>query len=220
MVDHNKNRQRLIDGAIKAVSELGLEGLTTRGIEKYSGLKDSYIYRYFEDKEDLLHKAFMREDEAFIRTVEHYFPMMHDDKYKFKERCYRLWNQCWQYLIVNADTCKFYVRYYYSTYFKQRVSETHTMLCENLVEMLSKYFPEEVNVSLLLHHLLEMTLNSCMKVVLGEIEDTEEYSRTTFEYCFKIIDSCISAKREEQGNSDEKERMSYLEFYSIVNSWK
>ncbi len=220
MVDHNKNRQRLIDGAIKAVSELGLEGLTTRGIEKYSGLKDSYIYRYFEDKEDLLQRAFMREDEAFIRTVEHYFPMMHNHKYEFKERCYRLWNQCWQYLIVNPDTCKFYVRYYYSTYFRQRMLDTHTALCSDLVEMLSRYFPEEINTKLLLHHLLETMLNSSMKVALEEVDDTEEYSRTTFEYCFRIIDSCISPKREERGDSEGQEKMSYLEFYSIVNGWK
>lgn len=49
MVDHNKLRNQLMDGAIKAVSIYGLEGLTTRSIEQQCKLKDSYIYRYFED---------------------------------------------------------------------------------------------------------------------------------------------------------------------------
>ena len=116
--NENAARQKLMDGAIIAVSECGLEGLTTRSIEQYSGMKDSYIYRYFEDKEDLLKKAFLREDETFIRVIEHYFPIMYDERYEFKERCYRLWQHCWKYLVSNPNTCKFYVRYYYSTYFR------------------------------------------------------------------------------------------------------
>ena len=91
MVDHNKLRNQLMDGAIKAVSIYGLEGLTTRSIEQQCKLKDSYIYRYFEDKEDLLKKAFLREDRSFINTIETNFSVMNNDNIDFKERCYSLW---------------------------------------------------------------------------------------------------------------------------------
>lgn len=40
MVDHNKLRNQLMDGAIKAVSIYGLEGLTTRSIEQQCKLKE------------------------------------------------------------------------------------------------------------------------------------------------------------------------------------
>ena len=220
MVDHSKNRQKLIDGAIKAVAECGLEGLTTRSIEQYSGLKDSYIYRYFEDKEDLLKKAFLREDETFIRVIEHYFPIMYDGKYEFKERCYLLWQQCWKYLISNPDTCKFYVRYYYSTYFKQKAFEAHITICSSLMDKVQKAFPKDVNTNLLLHHLLETMLNFGMKVASGETEDTDEYLKTTFNFCYNIIDSCMTSEELDQQSTKKNDKMSYLEFYSIVNNWK
>ena len=220
MVDHNKNRQKLIDGAIKAVAECGLEGLTTRSIEQYSGLKDSYIYRYFEDKEDLLKKAFLREDETFVRVIEHYFPIMYEEKYEFRERCYLLWQNCWKYLISNPDTCKFYVRYYYSTYFKQKASESHIIICSSLMDKVKNAFPKDVNTTLLLHHLLETMLNFGMKVAMGEAEDSDEYLRTTFNFCYNIINSCMASGEKVPRNTNENDKMSYLEFYSIVNNWK
>lgn len=220
MVDHNKNRQKLMDGAIIAVSECGLEGLTTRSIEQYSGMKDSYIYRYFEDKEDLLKKAFLREDETFIRVIEHYFPIMYDERYEFKERCYRLWQHCWKYLVSNPNTCKFYVRYYYSTYFKQQASEAHINLCSNLIDKVRESLPADVKTNVLLHHLLETMLNCGIKVALGETDDTDEYSMTTFDFCFNIINACMNSDKAAQPNVDNQDKMSYLEFYSIVKNWK
>lgn len=147
MVDHNKLRNQLMDGAIKAVSIYGLEGLTTRSIEQQCKLKDSYIYRYFEDKEDLLKKAFLREDRSFINTIETNFSVMNNDNIDFKERCYSLWKPCWQYLVSRPDVCKFYVRYYYSTYFAQQALSEHTDICKMLVEKFADAFPKNVNVN-------------------------------------------------------------------------
>ena len=146
MVDHNKLRNQLMDGAIKAVAIYGLEGLTTRSIEQQCKLKDSYIYRYFEDKEDLLKKAFLREDRSFINTIETNFSVMNNDKIDFKERCYSLWKPCWQYLVSRPDVCKFYVRYYYSTYFAQQALSEHTDICKMLVAKFADAFPKNVRL--------------------------------------------------------------------------
>lgn len=220
MVDHNKNRQKLIDGAIKATAEFGLEGLTTRSIEQYSGLKDSYIYRYFEDKEDLLKKAFLREDKAFAKVIEYHYPILYDRTYDFKERCYLLWRSCCKYLLSNPNTCKFYVRYYYSTFFKQNAFDAHISIYSGLIDKVQKAFPVDVNANLLLHHLLETMLNFGMQVVSEKTKDADEYQKTTFNFCYNIIDSCMTSREADYRDTKKKDKMTYLEFYSIVNKWK
>lgn len=210
MVDHNKLRNQLMEGAIKAVSAYGLEGLTTRSIEQQCKLKDSYIYRYFEDKEDLLKKAFLREDRAFVNTIEANFAIMYDNSIDFKERCHSLWKPCWQYLVSRPDVCKFYVRYYYSTYFAQQALSEHIDICKMLVAKFSDAFPKNVNVNIVTHHLLEIMLNYGMKVSLGELEDSEETSDMIFDFIYTIVSRYINQ------NSDN---MSFMKFYSIVKNW-
>jgi len=210
MVDHNKLRNQLMEGAIKAVSAYGLEGLTTRSIEQQCKLKDSYIYRYFEDKEDLLKKAFLREDRAFVNTIEANFAIMYDNSIDFKERCYSLWKPCWQYLVSRPDVCKFYVRYYYSTYFVQQAISEHTDICKMLVAKFADAFPKNVNVNVVTHHLLEIMLNYGMKVSLGELEDSKETSNMIFDIIYTIVSRYINH------NSDN---MSFMKLYSIVKNW-
>lgn len=210
MVDHNKLRNQLMEGAIKAVSAYGLEGLTTRSIEQQCKLKDSYIYRYFEDKEDLLKKAFLREDRAFVNTIEANFAIMYDNSIDFKERCYSLWEPCWQYLVSRPDVCKFYVRYYYSTYFAQQAISEHTDICKMLVAKFADAFPKNVNVNVVTHHLLEIMLNYGMKVSLGELEDSKETSNMIFDIIYTIVSRYINH------NSDN---MSFMKLYSIVKNW-
>ena len=220
MVDHNKNRTKLYEGIIKAVSECGLEGLTTRSIEQYSGLKDAYIYRYFENKEDLLKRAFIREDEALIRVIEHYFPILEDENLSFRDRCFSLWQPCWQYLISRPDVCRFYVRYYYSTYFKEKALSDHLRICDNLVEKVVSAFSKNVNVKMLLHHLLETMLMYAMKIAVGEAVNDDAFSLMVFNFCFSVINAYISPNNEDDKKTKKKGEMSFLEFYSIVNSWK
>ena len=221
MVDHSKIRAQLMEGAIKAVAEYGLEGLTTRSIEKQCKLKDSYIYRYFEDKEDLLKKAFIKEDKTLIGVIEHYFPIMQDDTLDFRERCFSLWKPCWQYLVSRPDVCRFYVRYYFSTYFKRQAFNEHLNICENLVDKVRDSFAKEVNVEMLLHHILETMLTYSMKVALGEMSNTDEVSEMAFNFCYSVICAYISPPKNSETNEiKEKGKLSYLEFYSIVNNWK
>ena len=77
-----------------------------------------------------------------------------------------------------------------------------------------------MNTTLLLHHLLETILNFGMKVAMGEAEDSDEYLRTTFNFCYNIINSCMASGEKVPRNTNENDKMSYLEFYSIVNNWK
>lgn len=221
MVDHNKLRNQLMDGAIKAVSEHGLEGLTTRSIEQQCKLKDSYIYRYFEDKEDLLKKSFIKEDTTLIAVIEHYFPIMYDDKLSFKDRCYSLWQPCWQYLVSRPDVCRFYVRYYYSTYFKEQAVSEHLKICSTLIDKMRDAFPDSVNVEMISHHILETMLSYGMKVSMGDMENSPKTSDSIFTIIYSLIDVYINDDSNPQNEQiKEQGQLSYMEFYSIVQRWK
>ena len=71
---HEQRRAALIEGAVRAVAERGLENTSTNLISRISGLNEAYIYRYFENKEDLLAKAFAESDDRFLSVILDSFP--------------------------------------------------------------------------------------------------------------------------------------------------
>jgi hypothetical protein len=51
-------RRRLIDGTIHVIAQDGLDKATTKQIGIETSINQAYIYRCFEDKEDMLKKTF------------------------------------------------------------------------------------------------------------------------------------------------------------------
>jgi len=51
-------RRRLIDGTIHVIAQDGLDKATTKQIRIETSINQAYIYRCFEDKEDMLKKTF------------------------------------------------------------------------------------------------------------------------------------------------------------------
>ena len=59
-------RRRLIDGTIHVIARDGLDKASTKQIGITTSTNEAYIYRCFEDKEDMFSKAFdSLDDELF-----------------------------------------------------------------------------------------------------------------------------------------------------------
>lgn len=215
MTDHNKIRNQLMDGAIKAVSEYGLEGLTTRSIQLYGGIKDAYIYRYFEDKEDLLRKTFIKIDLALSSAILHELKGLNLVSVDEKQKCCRLWRACWDYFVSNPDECKFYVRYYYSTYFQLQVSAEHNDLCNKILVEINPNLSSDSYCRMLVNQILDTILANSIKVANGEIENSEQ----TIQLAFKATYTLLCAYLHSADSTSRTGELSYLEFYSIVSKW-
>ena len=75
-----------MDSSIKVEAREGLDKLTTRSIASECDLHDAYIYRYFIDKDDLLKKAFLREDRVLTEKIMSNAGVFEMEGLSFRER--------------------------------------------------------------------------------------------------------------------------------------
>ena len=62
-------RTALLESTVRAVAKYGMKDISTRNISSDAGVNDAYIYRYFENKEDLLVQAYLLENHKFMHHV-------------------------------------------------------------------------------------------------------------------------------------------------------
>lgn len=180
----NRIRTALMDAAIAVVARDGLDKLTTRSIASECDLHDTYIYRYFLDKEDLLKRAFLREDKKMVDL------MLREDflevESSLRDKLYKMWMPAWEYLLEHPDNCKFYVRYYYSVHFQKDAitdfEENNRVLKRRFKEIFSK----EQDIELLFHYNIDTMLLLAMRVATGELENREELKNEVFELMYSI----------------------------------
>ena len=109
-------RQKLMESAIHVVATEGIHKATTKAIAAHSGVNEVYIYRMFEDKDDLFAQTFALIDSELISCIMKYEPIMQMKEIEIKERCYMFFMACWK-KILDYDKCSFFIKYYYSQYY-------------------------------------------------------------------------------------------------------
>lgn len=168
---YSKVRDQLMDGVIKVVARDGFDKLTTRSIASECGLHDTYIYRYFLDKEDLMRRAFIREDKKMTGLMLDNISKMDINELTFEEKLRNLWLPVWDYLISHPDSCRFYVRYYYSAHFEGEVVEEFRDNNEQLKRLFKSFFPDSKDTEVLFHHNVDTVLHLAMRFTIGELID-------------------------------------------------
>ena len=182
---HNKIRTALMDATVKIVARDGLEKLTTRSIANECGLHDTYIYRYFLDKEDLLQRTFLRQDHILNELILENMKDVDVTGLHFKEKLKLVWMPAWKLLINNKDECKFYVRYYYSPYFENAAEEFKE---DNraLMDVFKSFFDTNIDVDMLYHYNIDTLLHMAMRVATGEMDYRETLDEEIFELIYSI----------------------------------
>lgn len=181
----NEIRSALRESVIHIVAQDGLENTTTKKIAQRAGLNEVYIYRVYQDKQDLMRQIFLLEDFDFIQEILNQCSVMGAQELSPETQYRAIWTSCWSYLMERPDSCLFYVRYFYSANFDEAVQKKHQSFCKHLLQQL--------NISeALLHQILEMVWVFSSKVALGIWENDPQ----TAEDCFCLLyGMCQSARR-------------------------
>ncbi|MBR5516754.1 MAG: TetR/AcrR family transcriptional regulator [Firmicutes bacterium] len=182
---HNRIRTALMDATISVVARDGIEKLTTRSIASECELHDTYIYRYFIDKDDLLKRTFLREDKLLNNIMLERINNTDLEGLHFRDKLELIWMDAWNLFMDNPDKCKFYVRYYYSEYFQDTVDEYRA---ENkaLMNLFRSFFDIDTDVSMLYHYNIDTLLHMAMRVAIGELDNTEQLKSEIFELVYSI----------------------------------
>ena len=99
-----------MESAIHVVATEGIHKATTKAIANHSGVNEVYIYRLFEDKDDLFAQTFALIDSELIACILKYEPIMNMQGIEIEERCYIFFKSCWR-NILDYDKCSFFIKY-------------------------------------------------------------------------------------------------------------
>lgn len=192
----DETRRRLIDGTIYVIAKDGLDKATTKQIGTKTTINEAYIYRCFEDKEDMFAKAFDALDDELAEKVMQHLPVMYSREMQFEFRCRVFFFAIWDFLVSNRDKCLTYVRYYYSPYFSKYSAEDHKKRFVPLVSRFKEAFKEEADVWMILNHILNVMLDFAVKVHNGQMPDNDDYSEHVFRVIYRSVEQYFAVKKE------------------------
>ena len=176
-------RCQLIDGTIHVIARDGLDKTTTKSIGEETSINQVYIYRHFENKEDLFAKTFENLDDELINVAMQQVSVMYMQDIDYETRCRIFFHSLWRFILGNKDKCLAFIRYYYSPYFQQYSAENHKLRYKPLVDKFKGAFREEANVWMILNHILNVMLDFAVKVFDGAVPDNQD----TAEHVFRLV---------------------------------
>ena len=181
-------RRKLIDGTIRVIAREGLDNATTKQIGLETSLNQVYIYRCFEDKEDMFAKVFAALDDEFATKAMQHVDVMYMQDMDHEARCRFYFSEIWKFMLGNRDKCLTYVRYYYSTYFAKRSLEEHHKRFLPLIHKLKAAFKDEAEVRLILSHIFNVMLDFAVKVYNGQMPNDDDHIEHVFRVIYRSIE--------------------------------
>jgi AcrR family transcriptional regulator len=191
-------RQKLIDGTIHVIAREGLDKASTKLIGQTTSTNEAYIYRCFNDKEDMFAKAFDTLDEELLSKTMKHVEVMYQANMAFELRCRSYFFAIWDFLIGNRDRCLAYMQYFYSPYFIKYSAEDHKKRFAPLVTKFRAAFKDEADVWMILNHILNVALDFSVKVHNNQMPDSDDYS----EHVFRVIYAAVKQYFRNNGESD------------------
>ena len=179
-------RQTLIESAIHVVAADGIHKATTKAIATHSGINEVYIYRIFNDKEDLFAQTFSAIDEELISCILKYVPIMDISGIEIEERCYIFFKSCWN-NILDYDKCSFFIKYYYSHYYNTYSPLKRRAAYSKVIERFKPAFKNGTDVWHMFNRILDIVYSTIIKILRHEIPDDEK----TAEEVFRVVYSAI-----------------------------
>lgn len=184
-------RETLINNTISVVAEGGFAKATTKAIT-YSGvtppgvkMNEIYIYRLFGSKEHVYEVAFETLDRDFIDALCADIKQIGSFDEDTKSKLYELFLKVWEFVLRNEDRCRYYIRYYYSAYFRGSSLDGHNAHFRDIIEEFDHLFKAEADVKSIMHSVFTTMLDFAVRVYNGDLEDNEENRPHVFNvlYC-------------------------------------
>ncbi len=169
---HESQKFALMEAVVKSIAKYGIENTSARTIGALSNVKEVYIYRYFEDKDDLLDKTFSFADERFLKYFLDNFPQTELENGELKHCLRVFFDKIWDYIYSHPDWLLFYARYYYSHSFQKYSYENHTKRCEVLLEKATLLCTDKESAKFALQSIRNIILGQAADITAHDLDST------------------------------------------------
>lgn len=193
-------REALIENTTRLIGEGGFEKSTTKAIV-YDGvnapglkLNEVYIYRIFGSKEQLYAEVFADLDHELFSVVGDALDIFGRKDLTFPEILRQLFDKLWRFLLGNEIKTRCYVRYFYSTYYREKSLRSHRKLLDHAAERFAFVFKDECNVNAIIHESFMTMIDFAVQVFNGDIEDDEDNAYHIFNLLLSSWRSYLSPR--------------------------
>lgn len=180
-------RKAFLASTVRVVAREGLVKATTKAIAADAKLNESYIYKCFASKDEMLAEALFIRDERLAAVLHETLPVMRNTNLTWHDRAYALFRRCWDYILQDRTDCAFYIHYYYSVTGLGSNYAAHMKNFETLIEAMKPSFKEGTYMEALFHQLFSTLLFYASWVIDGKLEETEENVHWAFEQIYSFI---------------------------------
>ena len=186
-MEQKEIKQALIQSAIHTISSVGIDNATTKLLATNAGVNEVYIYRIFDGKENLFKEAFTFVDRDFSAAILKFLPMVYNKKHDIETRFKNLFELIWQYAINDKEKCSFFIRYYYSRYYTNEISNDRKIIYADVMKRFDTAFARGTDTWWLFNHMLDVVFSSAVKVLRDEIVDSAQTQQNIFNLLFPAI---------------------------------
>ena len=186
----SNHKQKLITSTIRTVAEYGIENATTKRISTDAGVNEAILFRLFESKENLLNQAFVCVGDELYGIVHDALAIFDDHTLNYETQCRLMFARCWDYLLKNADKCRYYLRFYHSSYYAEHVKnrvENGTLGFFDRILPCMPNLPNTEATKILLLQLLDSALGFVVRVIDGELTDRSFATEQVFRMLFNMV---------------------------------
>ena len=185
-------REIFVANTLRLVSEGGFEAATTRAIAgerrevNNVRINEAHIYRIYGRKEHLFAEVFSMLDSELLAAVGDgldAFSSEPDKRKQWELLFYKLWN----FLLLREDRCRYYIRYYYSVYYKGEPLRVHNAKFRDFVCDLMPYFVENADVCAILQHVVTVVLSFAVCVYNGTMANDEDNVPHVFNVVYSSV---------------------------------
>ncbi len=197
-------RQKLIDSAIFVASSEGFHKTTTKAISVHSGINEAYIYRFFNDKEDLYEKTFAQLDVEVATNIMNSMSVMNLQGVDIYNKCNMLFAACWRFLLSDRHKCSYFIKYYYSHYYNTYPKEHRKIVYANVVDCFATAFIDGTDVWWQFNAILDVVFSNIVKILRDEIPNNEETAKKVFDLVYSVTKPHLTWHNEEESLQQAK----------------
>lgn len=194
-MNRNEIRQKYIEAAISIGANQGLDAVTMRSMSEHAGINTSYLYRTFDDVNEVKLKAFLYINKIFVHYVLKHIAIYDDGIYsEAKKRVF--FDGLWKDIKTDAEMFEYFLRYYYSYVFpKDYASETAYAELLPLLEKMKPIFKDDVNLIRILLHLIEDLVKYAVLIRNGNYPDNKDTDEEVYQYMFGAISQYLKTQK-------------------------
>ena len=186
-MEQSEIREALIKSAIRTISSVGIDSATTKQLATNAGVNEVYIYRIFGGKDNLFKETFMHVDKDFSAKLSNFISEAYDRGGDAETRFRNIFRLIWKYAINDKEKCSFFIRYYYSRCYTNKISQERKPIYTNVMRKFDTAFVRGTDTWWLFNHILDVIFSSAIKVLREEIPDNEETQENIFNLLFPAL---------------------------------